>query len=137
MGLLGDISDAYMRRHMTVARGSLALPSAHMEALQAQPDALQACLAPSDTAALQAAKTASMVLPGLAPYQLTDCFTELALVGDGVELTVTLQAYHRAPLDRAALLAASAALVELGCLLAPGQPWRVEGLHVVQSVQND
>ncbi len=164
--MLGDISDAFLRRHMTVARVRLLVPPAVVVLEEAEDGvtvvsaAVTAAASAAESAALQAAKTAHLILPGLAPYQLTDCFTDVAAPLDagetgggaagpagppgraGLDVTVTLQGYHRAPIDGAALLAAAAAAVDLGTRLSPARPgqapaWSLHDLRVVQSVQHD
>lgn len=135
--MLGDVTDAFLRRHMTVARAKLVAPGP-----ASVDDAVRsAAVAAAQAAALQAAKMAALILPGMAPFQLTDCFTDVAFSDEAAEVTVTLQAYHRASIEGAAALAAAAAAVDLGARLAPsrGQPtaWRLQEVHIVQSVRSD
>lgn len=116
--MLGDVSSVPPTRRLAVVRGTLeAAPVVDVAGMQA------ACIA--------AVKRAADLLVDVVPFHLTHCEVAVDQAHESVTVTVTVQAYARAPLSPAALLGAAAALATC----RPSAEAALH-LHVVQDVDS-
>jgi len=139
---MAAVTDLVPVRHMSVARGTLRIPSGVAASFSADQ------LAEARTAAVVACKDAARLLPSAPPFQLTDCFCDITQADPNAaagsppswEATVSCVGYARATLETATLLGVAAALASLWDAAKHADPaatagMRITDLHVVQNVE--